>query len=321
MFVSVIVPAYNSETTIGDCLKSLENQDFPKNQYEIIVVDDGSTDNTEKIVLSFQKAKLLKQEHKGPAAARNLGLSRAKGDIVLFTDADCIPDKNWIKEMIACFSDPEVVGVAGTYKTLNKNKLIARYVGYEIELRHNRMKQFKNIDFVGTYSAAYRKSVLNVIGNFDTNFSEASGEDTDLSFRIAATKNKIIFCPTAFVWHRHPSSLLAYLKQKFNRAFWRVLLYKKHPSKIKGESYTPSTLIIQPLLAIVILSTFLFQKFSILLLALAFTFLLNVRYYYFMFTKEFKIGFVSIPLSLLRNIAYAFGTISGIIFLILKRKP
>ena len=192
VFVSVVIPAYNSENTIGGCLKSLQEQDYPRENYEIIVVDDGSSDKTKDVISSFHDVKLITQKNAGPASARNLGASHAKGEVLLFTDADCIPDKNWIKEMTASFSNPEVVGAAGTYRTLNDKSTIARYVGHEIAQRHERMKLLENIDFVGTYSAAYRKDVYNAFGGFDTTFRRASGEDPDLSYRMAAAGRKLL---------------------------------------------------------------------------------------------------------------------------------
>ena len=79
------------------CLDSLLNVDYPKEEIEIVVVDDGSIDNTKNIVGSYKKINLVSQEHKGPAAARNLGIKSSRGDIVVFTDSDCVVPKNWIE--------------------------------------------------------------------------------------------------------------------------------------------------------------------------------------------------------------------------------
>jgi glycosyltransferase involved in cell wall biosynthesis len=87
---SVIVPAYNAESTIGKCLDALERQNIPRDEYEVIVVDDGSTDNMPGIVKRFP-VKYISQQNKGPASARNRGAGEAKGEIILFTDSDCVP--------------------------------------------------------------------------------------------------------------------------------------------------------------------------------------------------------------------------------------
>jgi len=136
MEVSVIIPAYNSGKTIEDTVKSVLSQTF-KGQYEVIVVDDGSTDNTAEAISKIKDKRiiLVKQSNKGPATARNHGARKARGRFILFTDSDCIADKNWIKEMIAPLKRPEIVGVQGKYKILNKQSLIARFTQYEIEER------------------------------------------------------------------------------------------------------------------------------------------------------------------------------------------
>jgi len=101
--ISVIIPVYNAEKLIADCLIALLNQNIDFSKYEIIVVDDGSSDNTAKIVEIFKDVQLIIQKNRGPAAARNEGVRHAKGDIVVFTDSDCIPNKNWIEQMIMPF--------------------------------------------------------------------------------------------------------------------------------------------------------------------------------------------------------------------------
>jgi glycosyltransferase involved in cell wall biosynthesis len=177
--ISIIVPFYNCERTIGKTIKSLLKQDYPREKYEIILVDDGSTGNTVEVVKKFKGIKLILQKHAGPAVARNRGVRHSKGDILLFTDADCIANKNWIKNMIKPFENEKVVGACGTYKTANDKNIISRFVGYEIEDRHNGMAKQHSIDFVGTFSAAYRRKTFLEFGGFDEDFRRASGEDMD----------------------------------------------------------------------------------------------------------------------------------------------
>ncbi len=172
MMISVIIPSYNSEKTIGNCIKALQSQSIKNyeveekssgsahinQKFEIIVVDDGSNDKTVDIVKSFKTVKFFKRQHKGPASARNFGAKAARGDILLFTDSDCEPEENWIAEMAAPFSDKSVVGVSGTYRTRQK-EIIARFAQYEIEERHAKMAAMKSIDFIGTFSAGDRKDI------------------------------------------------------------------------------------------------------------------------------------------------------------------
>jgi cellulose synthase/poly-beta-1,6-N-acetylglucosamine synthase-like glycosyltransferase len=318
--ISVIIPAYNSGETIHKTIEALQRQNYPKRDYEIIVVDDGSTDKTEEIVKKFKNVKFFKQKHKGPAYARNLGSKFAKGNILLFTDADCIPDKNWIKNMIKPFGDKKVVAVSGTYKTLNKNNLLARFIGYDIQFRHEYMKKKEIIDFVGTFSAAYKKSIFQKENGFDTSFPMASGEDPELSYRIAK-KHKIIFQPSAFVWHPHPESLMYFLKQKFWRVYWRYLMYNKHKDKILGDSYTPITSLISMGVQVIsvgliflfaLLSFFVMIPIYFLILFLFLVIIIpNIKFSFWVWKSDRAVAFIAPIIFFLRNIAFTLGTIVG----------
>jgi glycosyltransferase involved in cell wall biosynthesis len=151
--VSVIVPAFNSQTTIARCLQALERQTLSQEHYEVIVVDDGSTDDTRGRVQSYAQPRLLTQRHAGPAAARNLGAQHARGEIVLFTDADCEPVPDWIEQMLAPFADAQVAGVKGVYLT-HQQAIVARFVQVEYETRYERMARHMarhgRIDFIDT---------------------------------------------------------------------------------------------------------------------------------------------------------------------------
>jgi glycosyltransferase involved in cell wall biosynthesis len=241
--ISVIVPAYNAERTLGACLCALNQQTIPHDQYEVIVVDDASTDGT-VAVAKQAGAKVTQQVHSGPAAARNLGVREARGEIVLFTDADCEPLSDWIDQMLIPFADPRVVGVKGAYRSRQREPL-ARLVQTEFEDKYARMRQRETIDFVDTYSAAYRREVFLQLGGFNETFSTASVEDVELSFRLAERGARLVFAPQAQVWHIHATSLMRYMNRKARYGYWRALVYRWHPQKIGGDSHTDPVLKIQ----------------------------------------------------------------------------
>jgi len=241
MKCSLIIPAYNAEKTISICLESALKQSAPSKSYEIIVVDDGSTDRTPEIVKKFP-VKLIKQKNQGPAVAINNGAKEASGEIVIFTDSDCELHAEFIKNILSPFEDdPEIVGVQGSYKTRQK-EFMAKFVQVEIETRYMRMTRNPIIDFIGTYAAAYKRDIFIRNGCFDTGFPLASGEDTEFSYKLHEQGYKLVFRPIAFVFHLHPTKLIEYLKIKFFRGYWRIRLYKMHPEKIVKDSYTPQTL-------------------------------------------------------------------------------
>jgi len=240
---SVVVPAHNASATIEGCLQALARQSLPPSEYEVIVVDDGSSDSTRERVTQYG-AKLLTQDHHGPAVARNLGATQARGEIVLFTDADCIPASDWIEAMLTPFKDDQIAGAKGIYRTHQK-ELVARFVQLEYEDKYDLMRKERYIDFIDTYSAAYRKEVFNDNGGFDPAFPRASGEDVEFSYRLAERGHKMVFVPQAIVNHYHVDSLWGYLKRKFYVGYWRVLMYRKHPGKIWKDSHTPQLLKVQ----------------------------------------------------------------------------
>ena len=240
---SVIVPAYNSARTIGGCVEALGRQAWLPPSYEVIVVDDGSTDDTADRAAGAG-ARVLRQPNQGPAAARNQGARAASGEILLFTDADCVPQPDWVLRMLEPFADPLIQGTKGVYVS-DQAELVARFVQLEYEDKYRRMAREEWIDFVDTYSAAYRRDLFLEAGGFDTSFPGASVEDQELSFRLAEAGHRMVFVPRAVVRHSHAADLRTYLRKKFRIGFWKVLVHRRHPGKLRRDSHTPPTLKLQ----------------------------------------------------------------------------
>ncbi len=245
--VSVIIPAYNAEKTLPHTLRALQHQTMPRNLYEIIVIDDASTDQTGAVAREFG-VRYRRQNKEGPAAARNLGVRIARGDIVLFTDSDCVPAEDWLEKMVKPLEDPRVAGVMGRYRTRQK-EFPARFVQLEFEERFSILRKFESIDLVPSFAAAFRRSVFEEVGGFNAHYPLANNEDVELSYQIAARGYKMVFLDDAVVYHRHPSTWREFIKIKYARAFWRTLVYKKFPEKIIKDTYTPQSLKAQILTA------------------------------------------------------------------------
>ncbi|HVB97287.1 MAG TPA: glycosyltransferase [Chloroflexota bacterium] len=238
MLCSVIVPARNAARTIGECLLSVLSQSLPRELYEIIVVDDGSTDATVRIARSHN-VRVIPQPPLGVAAARNTGARAAKSDILLFVDADCVPALDWIGQMLVPFEDPMVVGAKGAYLT-HQEHLLPRLVQVEYEEKYRRLERFDSIDFIDGYSAAYRRSAFLAAGGFDV--SLAAAEDVELSYRLSKSGQRLVFAPKAHVFHYHGESLHRYATRKLRYGLWRSLVYARHPDKTQGDSHTPPEL-------------------------------------------------------------------------------
>ena len=185
LMISVIIPAKDAAKTIGECLQALLHQEGLQfdHDYEVIVVDDGSTDDTAEIAEQYA-VRVIRQTNLGPAAARNAGARIARGTLLAFTDADCAPSPTWLRDLTRPFHNPEVVGVKGVYRT-RQTGLVARFVQLEYEYKYARMRNQASIDFIDTYSAAYRKEVFIQNGGFDESFRVPSVEDQEFSFRLA----------------------------------------------------------------------------------------------------------------------------------------
>lgn len=252
MKVSVIVPVFNAMRYIDKCIDALLSQTYQHDNYEIIVVDDGSIDGTKEIVKRFP-VRYIWQPNRGPAAARNHGAKEAAGEIIIFTDADCIPVANWIEEMVKPFNSSDVIAVKGAYKT-SQTSLVARFSQIEFEERFKMLKRAKSIDMVDTYSAAFRKDIFWKAGGFDESFPVANNEDTELSYKLSRLGYKMVFNPDAIVYHiNHPDSIRKYSILKFWRGYWRMVVYKRYPTKVIKDTYTPQTLKLQILFSFLIL--------------------------------------------------------------------
>ncbi len=266
--ISIIIPAFNEEKNIARCLDGLRKQAGVREDCEIIVVDDGSTDTTREIAQG-QGARVLAQSNQGAAAARNFGARNARGEIILFTDADCVPDSNWVAAMIEPFKESEVVGVGGMKKT-RQTEFIPRFIQLEFDYRYDQVRAHRYIDFIDSGTAAYRREVFLKNNGFDTRLADA--EDVELSFRLSQQGFKMAFAPGAMVYREHQTSLWEYLRLKFTYAYWRSFVYRRFPQKIASDSRTPQTQKIASGLALVlpfaILASFVWNQAVILVAAI-----------------------------------------------------
>jgi len=237
LLASIIVPVYNGAKTLDACLTALSAQAVEKDRHEVIVVDDGSTDGSAEVAARYEVT-VIRQEHAQAASARNRGAQQAHGEILLLTDADCEPSPDWAEQMLAPFADPEVAGVRGFYRTRQRS-VVARFAQAEYEEKYDRLRRADQVDFVDTYSAAYRRDLFLECGGFNPEF--LLDEDQELSYRLATMGCKLVSAPAAVVYHRHPTGVWWYARRKLQLGRWKVRVHVRHPSKVLSDSYTPWT--------------------------------------------------------------------------------
>lgn len=243
MNISVIIPAFNAEKTIKTNIDAVKSQINLQHQVEVIVVDDGSTDSTPEILNRISGIRVIKQQNRGPAAARNAGAMASTGEILVFTDSDTVPHRDWLQFLVEPFSDSTIMATGGTYTIANTGSQLAELIQKEIEHRHASYGSF--IKFAGTYNLAVRESLFAEINGFDESYRRASGEDNDLCYRILRCGHQIRYVAEAKVAHHHPEVLTKYLKDQCRHGFWRARLYLNHPERLAGDSYTGKTDILE----------------------------------------------------------------------------
>ncbi len=252
--VSIVVGVRNMETTIGDCIESLLKQDYPS--IEIIIIDDGSDDNTSKIIQEYP-VKLVRTEKKGISHARNHGYLQAKGVFVAYTDADCTVIPNWLSSMMPHFQEPQValVGGATIFQTDGSCSSIYRYV--EFEKRNNNVPE-GDVNWAGGPGCVFRRKVLQEVGGFNPNWKH--GEDAEISFIISEKGYKIIKEPHAISYHAPEKGFGKLIRKGYRdgSAYMRVTLFhmkKSVQNRFNTTWYLPYDVVFQPILyALLIMS-------------------------------------------------------------------
>jgi len=184
VLVSIIIPTYLEEKNIEHCLKSIKNQNFEKDKIEIIVVDSNSHDKTRTIAKKYAD-KVINIKSRGVGRARNFGAKRAKGEILLFLDADTVLDSGFIKRVHRSFSNPHVVCVSGMVEGLERLGVIDnlfKFFHYSLMNKICALSARLGFPFFPTVCCACRKSAFNEVGGFDEGL--AIGEDITFSLRM-----------------------------------------------------------------------------------------------------------------------------------------
>ncbi|HDR91447.1 MAG TPA: glycosyltransferase, partial [candidate division Zixibacteria bacterium] len=233
--ISVVVAAYNAARTLRQCLHSLKGLHYP--DYEIVVVDDGSTDETPAILREFDGIGVVRQNNLGLSAARNAGIHASTGEIIAFTDSDCVVDPDWLYHLALEMQREPIVGVGGPNLSPPEEGLERQVVAMAPGHATHVLLSDKEAEHVPGCNMAFYRSVLLEVDGFDPVFTKA-GDDVDMIWRLQEAGYRIGFSPAAFVWHHRRPTLRAYFRQQQGYGEAEAALLSKHPHRFNERGHS-----------------------------------------------------------------------------------
>ena len=233
---SIVIPVLNGEATLGELLLALKAQAGVPGQFEIIVVDNGSTDRTAEIVRAHG-ARLLHQPVRGPAAARNLGLARARADIVVCTDADTLPTHRWLASLLTAFHCRETIQATGPIHGWRPGTGAERFACARKIFDCENTARHPLHPFAHGMNLAVRRTAALEIGGWDETMT--SGEDVDFGIRLRKRfrSSTIAFVDQAILFHKHRRTNDALWQQARWHGAGYALVMRRHPDLIKWAAW------------------------------------------------------------------------------------
>lgn len=230
--ISIVVPVYQGEALIGQCLDSLLRLDYPRDLYEIILVDNASTDRTAQIAQS-RGIEPLYEARQGAAIACNTGWRRARFDLVAFTDADCVVEADWLRQLAPHLARPGVGGCGGCLNPSEPRNLVQQYIIDKNILSQERALEDRpgSPPFVVTANVLYSKAALEAVGGFEESLTGA-GYDADIAWRIQWAGYTIAYEPRAVVWHYHRATLRGFMRQLRGYGSGEAQLFAMHHRRL-----------------------------------------------------------------------------------------
>ncbi|WP_440946641.1 glycosyltransferase family 2 protein [Methanosarcina sp. T3] len=313
-FVSVVAGIRNEEKFIEECIESLLQLDYPQDSYEIIIVDGMSTDKTRDLVQKYP-VKLLLNERKNVAAARNLGVKNARGDLVAFTDGDCKVDPLWLKTLVIEMKDApdDIACVGGPNLVFDTDPVFGRVVGYAQETflgsggsaQSNNSTKKHYVASLPNCNAMYRKNTIVEAGYFDERF--VIGQDGDLNYRINKIGYKFLYVPEAKVLHHRRGTLKSFSVRMFKYGMWMGELFKKHGEFVRWYAFLPSIAIAFAVLSLIISIVYPTPILILLVLITLYFVLVFVTSIQVIYKMKSKYGLFTLLVIPVQHITYGLG--------------
>lgn len=232
-FVSVIVPVYNGQSTIAACVESILAQDYPKDLYEIIIVDNNSTDDTSEVVQRYPVRLVYQRKLQTPSATRNLGIQVAKANFFAFIDADCIASPTWLRSLLPPLFDPDVGAVSGCTLAHQPVSLVQHFFSERNLLLVDDRELYIALL---TCNMACRRNVVDQVGLFDEYLPTI--EDLDWGWRLQSGAGKrIVFASEAVVHHQYRSSVKGLFHAYRRYGLSEILV----DTLFRGKEFSPRT--------------------------------------------------------------------------------
>lgn len=229
--VSVVICAYNAERTMLRCLESLRRLKY--SNYEVVIVDDGSRDRTAEIAMEFPEFRLIRQPNKGLSVARNVGLHAARGEIVAYTDSDCVVDPDWLTLMVRAMVEGGFDGCGGPNYAPHEEGWVEGCVAAAPGAPCHVLIADDRAEHLAGCNMVFSKAALVGVGGFDPQFTSA-GDDVDICWRILDAGFQLGYCPAAFVWHFRRNTVRAYYGQQRGYGRAEAALYLKYPERFNA---------------------------------------------------------------------------------------
>jgi glycosyltransferase involved in cell wall biosynthesis len=329
-FFSVIVPSYNRRDEIQELLLSLENQDLPKKQFEVVLVDDGSMDGTEAWVKEFRDRSSLQvtyvwKEHGGPGASRNLGMENAKGDVFIFIDSDCTAPHDWlvgIKE--ALDKNPSIQAFGGRDDAKLEFSPLLKAINYTMTsflstggMRGGKKRRLAKF-YPRSFNMGIRRDLYDKMGGFG---NLRHGQDIEFSNRILKSGANVAYIHDSVVFHKRRTSSIKFFKQVFNWGVARINLSRIDSAMLEPLHFAPAfglwfTLIFT-LFAFLFPPVFPFWLIFVILVGIL---LLGSGVHAALKWKSLSTGFIVPAVMGIQIVGYAWGFTSAFVWRVLLKK-
>jgi glycosyltransferase involved in cell wall biosynthesis len=238
-YISVIIPTYNRPTALAGCLHALAAQEYPRDRFEVIVVNDGGTESPNQVVHFYRNTltcRVVHQANRGPAAARNHGAKVAAGQLLAFTDDDCAPAPDWLTCLSERFLQSGEIAVGGETRNALTGNLYSVasqvLVSYLVDYYSGAPRRIR---FFPSSNVAFPAGRFRSIGGFSSAYPRAAGEDRELCDRWQHEGNRIVYAPEAVVYHSHRLGAGTFLRQHFQYGCG-AFHYHQHRARHRGQS-------------------------------------------------------------------------------------